>query len=91
MANRFPLTLNTSDSTIEELPSGVNLDLSGSNISNVANIAAGNSVSANYFVGNLYGTANLATYATTANAVADRKSTRLNSSHTDISRMPSSA
>ena len=70
MANRFPLTLNTSDSTIEELPSGVNLDLSGSNISNVANIAAGNSVSANYFVGNLYGTANLATYATTANAVA---------------------
>lgn len=70
MANRFPLTLNTGSSTIEELPSGDNLDLSGSNISNVANITAGNSVSANYFVGNLYGTANLATYATTANSVA---------------------
>jgi hypothetical protein len=30
----------------------------------------GNSVVANYFTGNLYGTANLATYATTANSVA---------------------
>lgn len=42
---------------------------------NLGNIRAGNAifsnnVTANYFVGNLYGTANLATYATTANAVA---------------------
>jgi plastocyanin len=36
----------------------------------VGNITGGNVVSANYFTGNLYGTANLATYATTANAVA---------------------
>ena len=41
----------------------------------LGNIRAGNAifsnnVTANYFVGNLYGTANLATYATTANAVA---------------------
>ena len=59
---------------------------SGGNISNVnvvsantftasGNITAsnanlGNAVTANYFIGNFYGTANLATYATTANAVA---------------------
>lgn len=70
MTSRFPLTLNTSSSTIEELPAGVDLDLASSNISTVGNIAAGNSVSANYFIGNLYGTANLAIYATTANSVA---------------------
>ena len=59
---------------------------SGGNISNVnvmsantfiasgnitsGNANLGNAVNANYFVGNFYGTANLATYATTANAVA---------------------
>ena len=40
MANRFPLILNNTSSTIQELPSGDNLDLSGCNISNVANILA---------------------------------------------------
>ena len=40
MANRVPLTLNTSSSTIEELPSGDNLELSGSNIANVGTIAS---------------------------------------------------
>ena len=35
-----------------------------------SNANLGNAVVANYFVGNLYGTANLATYATTANSVA---------------------
>ena len=34
------------------------------------NATLGNSVTANYFIGNFYGTANLATYATTANSVA---------------------
>jgi hypothetical protein len=34
------------------------------------NANLGNSVTANYFIGNLYGTANLATFATTANSVA---------------------
>jgi hypothetical protein len=48
----------------------------GSNtISTTGNITAGNAnlgnaVTANYHIGNLYGTANLATYATTANSVA---------------------
>ena len=35
-----------------------------------SNASLGNSVIANYFTGNFYGTANLATYATTANSVA---------------------
>ena len=59
---------------------------SGGNVSNVNVISAntfiasgnitavnanlGNAVTANYFIGSLYGTANLATFATTANAVA---------------------
>ena len=59
---------------------------SGGNVSNVNVISAntftasgnitasnanlGNSVTANYFTGNLYGTANLSTFATTANSVA---------------------
>jgi hypothetical protein len=54
MANYFPLILNTGSNTIQELPSGDNLDLSGSNISNVANITGitftGNIVSS---VGNI--------------------------------------
>jgi len=35
-----------------------------------SNANLGNAVTANYFIGNLYGTANLATFATTANSVA---------------------
>ncbi len=52
MANLFPLILNTTSSTIEELPSGDNLDLSGSNISNVANITSAANVTASFFIGN---------------------------------------
>jgi hypothetical protein len=52
MANLFPLILNTTSSTIQELPSGDNLDLSGSNISNVANITSAANVTASYFIGN---------------------------------------
>ena len=40
MANRFPLTINTVDKQIEELPSGTNLDLTGSSIVAVENITA---------------------------------------------------
>jgi hypothetical protein len=35
MANWYPLIINTGSSQIQELPSGQNLDLTGSNISNV--------------------------------------------------------
>jgi hypothetical protein len=52
MANLFPLILNTTSSTIEELPSGDNLDLSGSNISNVANITSAANITASFFIGN---------------------------------------
>lgn len=53
MANRFPLTLNTSSSTIEELPAGDNLDLASSNVVNAGNISAGNNISANTLTGSL--------------------------------------
>lgn len=52
MANLFPLILNTTSSTIQELPAGDNLDLSGSNISNVANITSAGNISASYYLGN---------------------------------------
>jgi hypothetical protein len=39
MANWFPLIINTGSSQIQELPSGQNLDLTGSGISNVAIIS----------------------------------------------------
>jgi len=46
----------------------------GANITGTLNVSGnttlGNNVTANFFTGNLYGTANLATYATTANSVA---------------------
>jgi len=38
MANRYPLIINSATNRIAELPAGDNLDLSNSNISNVANI-----------------------------------------------------
>jgi hypothetical protein len=38
MANKFPLTINAATQIIEELPSGDNLNLSSSDISNVGNI-----------------------------------------------------
>jgi hypothetical protein len=52
MANLFPLILNTTSSTIQELPAGDNLDLSGSNISNVANITSAANITASFFIGN---------------------------------------
>ena len=42
MANWFPLIINTGSSQIQELPSGQNLDLTGSNISNVSAITVTN-------------------------------------------------
>jgi hypothetical protein len=59
MADRFPLILNNTSSTIQELPSGDNLDLSGCNISNVANI-----LSTGITVSNATGVVN---FITTAN------------------------
>jgi len=55
MANYFPLIVNTSTSRIAELPSGDNLDLSGSNISNVGNITVASTVTATTFSGSIAG------------------------------------
>ena len=42
MADRFPLILNTNTNQIQEIPSGDNLDLTGTGISNAGIITAGN-------------------------------------------------
>jgi len=42
MADRFPLILNTSTNQIQEIPSGDNLDLTGTGINNAGIITAGN-------------------------------------------------
>lgn len=52
MTNRFPLIIDSSTQRIKELPATDNLDLSGSNISNVVGITATGNITANFFVGN---------------------------------------
>lgn len=76
MANRVPLIVDASTQRIAELPTYDNLDLSGSNISNVVGIVATANITANYFLGNgsqLVGinaaTANYANFAGNAFAV----------------------
>ena len=44
MANRFPLIVDSSTSTIQELPSGDNLDMTGSGFANLASVTATTSV-----------------------------------------------
>jgi hypothetical protein len=79
MANWFPLIINTGSSQIQELPSGDNLDLTGSNISNVATItvnstggtsiangganASGNIGSSSSYFNQVFATATTALYA----------------------------
>lgn len=52
MANKFPLVIDTATSRIVELPSTDNLDLTGSNISNVAFINSTGNITGQYFLGN---------------------------------------
>ena len=72
-------TLNVSgDATVGNIVTGTGAggNITGANIISANTLIAlgnanlGNTVTANYFTGNFYGTANLATYATTANSVA---------------------
>ena len=79
MANWYPLIINTGSSQIQELPSGQNLDLTGSNISNVAAItinsgggtsiingganASGNIGSSSSYFNTIYAQASTALYA----------------------------
>jgi hypothetical protein len=79
MANWYPLIINTGSSQIQELPSGQNLDLTGSNISNVYAVtinsgggtsiingganATGNIGSSSSYFNTVYATASTALYA----------------------------
>lgn len=57
MADRFPLIVDSTTGTVKELPSGDNLNLSGSNVVNAGNINASNasvvSISATTFTANV--------------------------------------
>jgi len=78
-ANTFIASGNITANNINTTGSGGNIGnanvisantfIASGNIT-AGNATLGNSVTANYFTGNFYGTANLATFATTANAVA---------------------
>jgi len=78
-ANTFIASGNLTAGNINTTGSGGNIGnanvISANTFTASGNITSGNAnlgnaVTANYFIGNLYGTANLATYATTANSVA---------------------
>ena len=74
MANWFPLIINTGSSQIQELPSGQNLDLSNSNISNVAAITVTNTGTA-IINGATSGTGNIGATGATFNTVFARATT----------------
>ena len=67
---RFGVASNANVMIVTGTGTNVNGYLTASGNITGANANLGNAVTANYFIGNLYGTANLATFATTANAVA---------------------
>jgi hypothetical protein len=74
MANWFPLIINTGSSQIQELPSGQNLDLSNSNISNVAAITVTNTGTA-IVNGAASGSGNIGATGATFNTVFARATT----------------
>lgn len=84
MANRFPLVVNTATSRIAELPSGDNLDLTGSDISNVGNITVASTITATTFNGTITNATN-ATYATTAGTVTTAAQPNITSTGTLVS------
>ena len=74
MANWFPLIINTGSSQIQELPSGQNLDLSNSNISNVAAITVTNTGTA-IVNGATSGSGNIGATGATFNTIFARATT----------------
>jgi hypothetical protein len=74
MANWFPLIINTGSSQIQELPSGQNLDLTGSNISNVLAITVTNTGTA-IVNGAASGAGNIGSSGATFNTVFARATT----------------
>jgi hypothetical protein len=69
MANWFPLIVNTGSNQIQELPSGQNLDLTGSNISNVAAITINSSGGTSIINGGSNGTGNIGSNSSYFNIV----------------------
>lgn len=69
MANYFPIIVDSTSNVFKELPSGDNLDLTGSQIVNSGNITSVGTISANFFVGN--GSQLTEIIATTANSLAN--------------------
>lgn len=69
MPNRFPLVIDSSTNRIVELPATDNLDLTGSQISSVANITSTGNISASHFIGN--GSALTGITASVANTVSN--------------------
>ena len=76
MANWFPLIINTGSSQIQELPSGQNLELTGSNISNVAAITVTNATTA-IINGAVSGTGNIGASGAVFNTVFATATTAL--------------
>jgi hypothetical protein len=69
MATWFPLIINTGSSQIQELPSGDNLDLTGSNISNVAAITINSSGGTSIVNGGANATGNIGSASSYFNTV----------------------
>lgn len=83
MSNRFPLIIDSSTNRILELPATDNLDLTGSNISNVNNILSSANVNAQFFNGNGSGlTGIVASTATTAGTVTTNAQPNITSTGT---------
>ena len=77
MANWYPLIINTGSSQIQELPSGQNLDLTGSNISNVAAITINSGGGTSIINGGANASGNIGSSSTYFNTVFAQASTAL--------------
>ena len=77
MANWFPLIINTGSSQIQELPSGQNLDLTGSNISNVATVTINSAGGTSIINGGANATGNIGSSSSYFNQVYAQATTAL--------------
>lgn len=77
MANWYPLIINTGSSQIQELPSGQNLDLTGSNISNVYAITINSGGGTSILNGGANATGNIGSSSSYFNKVYAQATTAL--------------
>ena len=77
MANWYPLIINTGSSQIQELPSGQNLDLTGSNISNVYAVTINSGGGTSIINGGANATGNIGSLSSYFNTVYATASTAL--------------